>query len=348
MTGKSKNILSTFDYELFLGINSGAVNKCLIEPTEKILTFFGKHNLKCMFFVDTVYLLRMEEMAITNSDCFKDLNLIYAQLMKIAAKGHYIFPHIHAHWLDAEYLDDQKNWSLTNYRYYTFASVPDNIKEDIFKRSVNIIQRIVNPLIQDYTIDCYRAGGWCIQPFPAFKKFFIEYGIVNDFSVMPGKYLKSNAHEFDFRKAPLKDTYLFDDDIVVEDTDGRFKEWTISIISLSRIENLIIGKINTLLYILKLRAKNRGSTVNSSVFEDIDIYALPNMGKRVPASFEGLNLYFVWKYLVAVRKKKFFQFISHPKLLTNKDFIILRILLFFITKFYKVNSDYKTQFIIDD
>ena len=48
----TKNILLTFDYELFLGHISGSVNDCLILPTNKILSILSDQNIKhSMFFV---------------------------------------------------------------------------------------------------------------------------------------------------------------------------------------------------------------------------------------------------------------------------------------------------------
>ena len=89
---REKKILITFDYELFLGEKSGKVYDCLIAPTEKILRIFEKYNsIKCIFFIDTVYIQRMEGMAIENVDCRNDLNLIYLQLANMVNKGHYIF-----------------------------------------------------------------------------------------------------------------------------------------------------------------------------------------------------------------------------------------------------------------
>ena len=50
-----KNILLTFDYELFLGSRSGTVDNCLIIPTSKILEVLKRHGAKAVFFIDTSY-----------------------------------------------------------------------------------------------------------------------------------------------------------------------------------------------------------------------------------------------------------------------------------------------------
>ena len=227
---------------------------------------------------------------------------------------------------------------MTNYRYYKFSSVPDNIKSNLFENSIRIIQKILHPLHNKYTIDSYRAGGWSIQPFSVFKDYFIKYGITNDFSVVPGKYLKSDAHDFDFRRAPLKYQYQFDDNIEEEDINGLFTEWSISCVDLNKIENWVISKYLSLLHILKLNPKGKGSTVNSQIIDQGDIYISKFGGRRILASFEGLDLFFAWKNFKSIYKNNYFQFISHPKLLTNSNFRILRILFFFYRQvfYYKL------------
>ncbi|MBK7667512.1 MAG: hypothetical protein IPJ32_09355 [Sphingobacteriaceae bacterium] len=53
----TRNLLFTFDYELFLGKRSGTVENCILKPTDKILELFSKYKVtKAIFFVDTTYL----------------------------------------------------------------------------------------------------------------------------------------------------------------------------------------------------------------------------------------------------------------------------------------------------
>ena len=75
MKSNLRNILFTFDYELFLGANSGTVEKCLLEPTNLLINLFDKFSIKnAIFFVDTSYLIRLEQ---EQGDlCKRDLELI--------------------------------------------------------------------------------------------------------------------------------------------------------------------------------------------------------------------------------------------------------------------------------
>ena len=102
-----KLVLFTFDYELFLGKRSGNVKDCLIEPTSKILSLLNQYGLKGIFFIDTIYLCRLRDISSEFKPAEHDYSSIREQLQQIVQQGHYIFPHIHGHWLDGEYLPEK-------------------------------------------------------------------------------------------------------------------------------------------------------------------------------------------------------------------------------------------------
>jgi hypothetical protein len=56
----SNDVVITFDYELFLGVDSGTAEKCIFKPVNYILEAFEKYNGKGIFFVDTTYLLTLK------------------------------------------------------------------------------------------------------------------------------------------------------------------------------------------------------------------------------------------------------------------------------------------------
>src|SRR4051812_11803887 len=96
-----KKLLLTFDYELFLGVQSGKVDDCLIKPTNLLLSIMEEAKVKSIFFVDSVYLMRLKKQAETVEECQVDYEKITKQIRELIKKGHYVFPHIHPHWLDA-------------------------------------------------------------------------------------------------------------------------------------------------------------------------------------------------------------------------------------------------------
>ena len=113
---ESKQILFTFDYELFLG-QSGSVENCMILPTEKLFRFW-KNTLLAFIFVDLTYLVRLNEIK-GNIKAQKDWRLIEEQVNKISSLGHYIFYHVHPHWMDAVYVHDSNEWDLSNKADFT-------------------------------------------------------------------------------------------------------------------------------------------------------------------------------------------------------------------------------------
>src|SRR6476620_8790450 len=129
----TKNILFTFDYELYLGVNSGDVSKCMIRPTEKILGMLNSNGFQGIFFVDSIYLSRLMDIAEKFPAANQDLQLITDQLNKIAAGGHEIFVHLHPHWLDAVYRPESNTWDLTDHSKYLFSSVDEATQGELFK-----------------------------------------------------------------------------------------------------------------------------------------------------------------------------------------------------------------------
>lgn len=156
---EKKNILFTFDYELFLGERSGNVQECLIEPTQEIIGILKAYKIKGIFFVDTVYLLRLKEIGARDALAEKDLDLIFSQLRRLIQEGHYLFLHLHPHWLDALYLTDKREWQLADLSKYRFHNLDDDQKHYLFEESIKILQEIIFPVNLDYTISGYRAGG---------------------------------------------------------------------------------------------------------------------------------------------------------------------------------------------
>ncbi len=119
----TKNVLLTFDYELFQGKRSGSVENCMLLPTEKILSLLKKHKATAIFFIDMLYLCRLKELEGKSAKAKRDFELIEQQIIEIAKNGHYVFNHLHPHWLDAVYDKEKNDWTLTNDSKYSFQSL---------------------------------------------------------------------------------------------------------------------------------------------------------------------------------------------------------------------------------
>lgn len=336
----NKLVLFTFDYELFLGNKSGTVAECLIIPTNKLLQLLETAGFKAVFFIDTIYLLRLEEISKDYKLARDDFRNITEQIKLICKKGHNIFPHIHPHWKDAKYIPEINEWSISNTRYYRFSDIPGDIQDDYFKYSVNFINKFL-PTGSEYLTDSYRAGGWCIQPFENFRPRFMKHHIRHDWSVIPGRYQFSNAHYFDFKQAPVdKPVYKFSRNVCVEDQYGEFTEWTISSLEFTPFEKWIDFKINGLKQRLFGRTEYKGATVNAEVKEEGD--SLANSKQiRIIASLEGLNIIRLKKYIKKIKKDNYFQFISHPKLLSKFDFTLISKLFKSLQKVKNIQTDFR-------
>jgi peptidoglycan/xylan/chitin deacetylase (PgdA/CDA1 family) len=339
-----KTVLFTFDYELFLGKRSGSVKECLIEPTSKLLHLLDQYEFKGIFFIDTIFLCRLKETGEEHPNAALDYEAIRQQLRLLIERGHHIFPHIHAHWLDGEYLPEKNEWTLENTRFYHFASLPTDEQMRLFDDSISILCNIGGGSRPGFKLDAYRAGGWSIQPFKFFDTQFRRHGIIHDFSVIPGKCLFSDAHGFDFRNAPVnKPVYRFKDDVCEENGEGPYTEWTISTLPMTGIQKWIDFRIGGMLHRLRITKGNKGSTVISHIRGEGDAF---NGGKttRYIASFEGLNQYRIWRYVRLIRNSNYFHFISHPKLLNDFELRMTESLFRKLKKIRRLETDFRKAF----
>lgn len=310
-----KSILFTFDYELFLGKRSGTVSKCLLIPTERVLSILEQEHAKCIFFVDTLYLFRLEEIAEKYENAYKDKENIDKQIRQIVTHGHYVFPHIHPHWLDAVYLPDINQWDLSDIRKYRFHALTQQQRSFVFQKSFQILEKIMTVekmTEKKHLIDSFRAGGWCIQPFEDFKPFFQQYGIKNDFSVLRGMKDTSSVRYYDFTRIPQKNIYHFEDDVVVENEQGQFTEYTISHIYISLLHR----------FFNRIWLKYLWKTGNRSIGDGISIISYPVQEKNqhyIMAAIELLNAATLPSFILYLKKNNYLHFITHPKMLSDHN-----------------------------
>ena len=324
---EEKKILFTFDYELFLGVDSGNVPQCLITSTDRILDMLKKYSFNGIFFVDTLYLCHLKELCAINQAAKKDFDRIAIQLNRMVNEGHDVFVHIHPHWADAVYNEKLNTWSLRDYSKYLFSSLDNDAQAELFKMSYDILREMIHA--KNFNPDGYRAGGWSIQPFSSFKPYFEKYHIKHEFSVIPGKSVESTGLKFNFIDCPQKNIYNFEDDICMEKPGGRFIEYAISILEIPHWLDYISTKMSVLFFVLKLKFAwpiGNGKTIQLSNIVNVDKY---DTGKRrIVASFENFDFLLTFFHLRVISKKEYWHFISHPKILSPMN-------LFFTNYFFK-------------
>lgn len=215
------NIYITLDYELFFGPKSGTVDKCIIEPTEKLLKIVDPFNIKFVCFVDSGYLLALEKQMGEYPILKKDYDKIVGQIQKLSAQGHGIELHIHPHWEDSSFDGSKWKFDTTRYRLHDFT---ENEVHHIVTRYTKILEKITGTPPK-----AYRAGGWSAQPFHHIKEALKKNRVLIDSTVYPKGYYLSENQRFDFSSVPeFKTFYRFSNNLTEEDNNGEFVEIPIS------------------------------------------------------------------------------------------------------------------------
>ncbi|MCB0482441.1 MAG: hypothetical protein KDC83_13515 [Flavobacteriales bacterium] len=328
-----KKILFTFDYELFLGAKSGSVLKCLIEPTEKVINVLNTYSFLGIFFVDTTYLTRLKSQ--NEKRAQEDFLLVKNQILSLVSQGHYVFPHIHPHWLDATYQKETNSWTLESTSKYRFEALSTEERELIFRSSIETLKEITNQCNPDYKIDSFRAGGWCIQPFADFRPFFSRFNIQNEFSVLTGQSYNSKAQQFDFRKIEFPEIYRFSNNVTLKDAKGEFTEFPISTMRISTT-HIFLNRL-WLKYLWKTGDRSIGDGQGVRAEEGATI----GRSDLEMISIELLNRFKLFAYLSYTDNHEYIQFISHPKMLSPHNISIFKKYLKAVNKRYKVETDFK-------
>ncbi len=211
-------VILTFDYELFFGTNTGSVQKCMIEPTDRLLAIARKFDIPLVFFVDIGFLIKLQEYKQHFPELEEDYNNIRNQLAEIAASDSEVQLHIHPHWEKSHY--DGEKWVVVTDGCYKLSDFPDEEAEAIVRK---YYQYLVDFTGKKPTT--YRAGGWCIQPFSQIEKVFQELGIEKDSTVFPGGKFESEHYQFDFSTVlPFGNPYRFQSDVTKAEPNGYFLE----------------------------------------------------------------------------------------------------------------------------
>jgi hypothetical protein len=335
---KARKLLLTFDYELFLGKRSGSVEKSLLAPTQLLLELLKTHELKnAIFFVDTAWLYRMQQ----QGECKSDLDKILKQLGLIVQEGHFVFPHIHPHWLNAEYLPQLNQWCLDNYSKYRFHHASKEERILLFTHAAELLAGVCEKDTRHFSLIGYRAGGWSIQPFSDFREYFIQHGITHEFSVVKGFRNISQAQYFDFTSCTGADIYRFDEDPCIEKNDGPFREYTISTLPVplvTRVLNKIWNK-----YLWKTGNRSMGDGLSASVTAETGRKTGNDSGassNRDMLSIESLTLPMLPLYRKHIDRNPYTHFISHPKMLSRHNLMVFDKWLRYATGTYELHTSF--------
>jgi peptidoglycan/xylan/chitin deacetylase (PgdA/CDA1 family) len=210
------NVFLTLDYELYFGLQSGSVEHCIIRPTEALLKILDVHNAKATFFVDVGYLSRCRDLGCDQTNYAR----VVGQLTALRQEGHDLQLHIHPHWEDCQFYEGRWQMDTRRFKLHDFSR----------EKATDIIRKYNRLLtgIRGSKPSAFRAGGWCLQPFDYISTALSDEGIRLDSTVFRDGVSFSETHAFDFRGAPKKPFWRFDNDPLIEATDGRFIELPIA------------------------------------------------------------------------------------------------------------------------
>lgn len=234
------NIFITLDYELFLGIETGTPENCLVRPMEELCKVADKHSFKYVIFVDAAYLLRMKQLKDNHPQLEKDYQLVSNHVRILAGQGHDIQLHFHPQWLKSDY-DDAKGWQLKPFPY-KLSDLEEKEAFTLFHDAKVLLDKIIG-----HQTTAFRAGGYCLTSFKRYKEMFEQEGICIDSSVARNGFVESPVHAYDYRFIPDKIIYHFDSNVCKEQENGPFTELSITSVRwsglhyMSRIRPLMVS-----------------------------------------------------------------------------------------------------------
>lgn len=325
----TKNILLTFDYEPFLGKRTGSAQKCMIEPTNALLAILDKYNAKAIFFVDVLYLVNLKNVSELN----EDYEIVKNQMTSLCKNGHYVFPHIHPHWMDASYLKEKGEFDLSNLSNYSLAKLDISKVKELFEKSI----RFLNEIGISYSKYGYRAGGWCIQPFSSYKEIFLNNNIVFEFSVLPGYKNESETQAFDFSSVVKDSPYFFSNEVEIPDINGLFIEFPISTIPLNKLILFKDKLIRKYLWKKGDRGWGDGLSAHTAGLKT-------NLNNREMVSLDVLNIAKLGLYKKYIKAENYMQWISHPKMFTKHGLKNFDQFLKYSHSNFKIEYDFNNMF----
>lgn len=305
-------IYITLDYEIYFGENHGTVEKCIIYPTSELIRIAEKHQVRFCFFVDCGFILKLDQYRKSFPQLESDYQKIVEQVAYLSKNGHDIQLHIHPHWEDSYY--NGERW-IIDIRRYKLADFNETEIEEIVYRYKKVLSDITGK-----KIFAYRAGGWCLQPFSKLRAAFKKHEISLDSSVFRNGFYVSEHYNYDFRGAPDKSCYRFEEDPVVENPQGYFTELPISAIK------------NSPLFFWKLFLLGRWNPYLHKPLGDGRAMAAPGQRKKLltrytnnTVSIDGYNANLLQRVLrLAIRKnKEELVVIGHPKALSRYSIVRL-------------------------
>jgi len=291
------------DYELFFG-ESGSIEKCLIEPCDYLLEFARKKDVRVTFFVDAGMLCCMKRIARTDPMIGSMLTTVKRHIESLVSSGHEVGLHIHPHWEETVWKNDRWSFAGTRYRLRDFSH--EEVAE-IFESYTSALQELT-----DGQIKCYRAGGFCVEPFGRIRDQLLRHGITIDSSVVPGAVLKDKDKGFDFGRISDRGWWRFRESPTTPDPEGDFLEIAVTPLKLplfhywGRLADRTMKRSA-----IKMFGDGSSKTLGNSEI----LRRLTGRGRVSELSLDAPKARRLVSASVSRRNREVWQVMGHPKLL---------------------------------
>jgi hypothetical protein len=307
----ARTFILSQDYELFVH-RSGSVERCLYAPSDLLSDFAASKGIPLTFFVDAGMLVKMQELAGKSREIARQHTHICRHLESLHSRGHELALHVHPHWQDTRLENEQWSFGQTRYSVKEFS---DQETVAIFREYAESLANIAGEMPTSY-----RAGGFCVEPWQRVRAALEDIGIFTDSSVVNGALLRDPVKGFDFRSAPQKPFWFFEDSPYKEDVNGRFCEIAIQPVKISRFY-----------YWRRLwrRLKGReahgvyGDGQSMAIGPAEVIIRLAGLSRIVELSIDGPKSEFLSRATRHPFSKNVVHAIGHPKLLSERSLIAL-------------------------
>ena len=195
------NLFLTFDYELPLGGWTVSPEAALIEPTRQILALCEKLQVRAVFFVDVLSLIRFREL---ENDSFEQS--VRQQLTEIVKQGHDIQLHLHPHWFTSCF----ENGIYKPSKNFRLADFNETEITGMVVQGIDYLTEVAKQVDSDYTCLAFRAGGFNLENSPLIFKILAENGIRIDSSLCHGYYFASDISTVDYTDLPNQSNWFFE------------------------------------------------------------------------------------------------------------------------------------------
>lgn len=323
-----KKFMLTIDYELFLGTKTGTVWECMIEPTEKLVSILSINGSKMTVFWDILHYYQLIKLENKFPELKQDRILIEKQILDLAEKGHDIQLHLHTHWLDAEYKDNQWVFNYDRFKLHNLSTEDNENDINAIAGCISISKKILEDLIRkvrpEHKVNAFRAGGYLLEPFAILKEAFQQNEIFIDSSVCPELVSENGVFSYDFRSYPNYNIYSFDSSPMKRKDTGKFKEIPITTIKIPAFFNGLFRLLRKIKY-AKIESE-RGGSGTSGYQKKEKQYFFRRLFSLFHTEFRQLTTDSTFKELFRYQCRKAQQYstmILHPKLLNSHTLEIL-------------------------